>query len=427
MKMSMWKRLLVAVAVVAMAIPAFSAVESVKVGGDATFYGIRRAEMRPVYNTDTEDIFQMSTRVYVQAALTNNVEAMVRLINEKAQGGARNVNLDLAYIKVSDLLTPGLKLTVGRQEIQLGEGLVVGQNALPTYAALPADDLSLVKAFTAARLDYTFSQAPVDVTAFLARRGGADPTGQDWNLYGLNLGYKAGDVAKVEGYYVRLQNMGNTANNDNVTTAGVRATGSVAGFDLKGEFARQFGKWTKYAIAGRQDNEGWALLLGGQYNFPQLEKKAYVKANLNIYSGENVDSSGNPKGDNGGWISYFPANEASRIGALTYLIATAWAPGGGVVDDDISNLRVLNVGGGIRPVEKVGLSLDWFNATLMEKRGGKDDVGNEIDAAVTYNYSEDLTFGLQYGLLLRGDALKKPTNAFSDDPWQLIASMKVAF
>ncbi|HOL22765.1 MAG TPA: hypothetical protein PLQ41_07945, partial [bacterium] len=167
--MSMWKRLLVAVAVVAMAIPAFSAVESVKVGGDITIYGIKRANLEMVYDDeDSLDILQTHMRLYVQAMLTDNVEAMVRLINERVWNWEddyeSDILLDLAYIKVSDLLTPGLVLTVGRQEIQFGEGLVVGSNYgndHPFYpygdTRIPATDLGLQKAFDAIRVDYKFN------------------------------------------------------------------------------------------------------------------------------------------------------------------------------------------------------------------------------------------------------------------------------
>jgi len=427
----MWKRLLVAVAVVAMAIPAFSAVESVKVGGDITIYGIKRVNMYMpwgvapyTWGEDSLDFFQTSARVYVQAMLTDNVEAMVRLINERVWWGPwaedeweyydqqSDILLDLAYIKVSDLMTPGLVLTVGRQEIQFGEGLVVGSAYQPYRAGyypsggtwLPAEDLGLQKAFDAIRVDYTFNQVPVDVTAFMAKIY-ENFDNDDYNLYGVNLGFKAGDVARIEGYYVRLQDMSDV--DENVTTAGVRATGSVAGFDLKGEYARQFGEW------GGWDNEGWALLLGGQYNFTQSAMKAYVKAQLNLYSGYDGGT------DNTQWLTFFPSNVASRVGAINYILAANNPM------DGLSNARIINVGGGIRPVEKVGLSLDWFNATLMEDRGGEDAVGNEIDAALTYNYSEDLTFGLQYGILLTGDYLEAV--GFNDDPWQLIASMKLVF
>jgi len=416
--MSMWKRLLIAVAVVAMAIPAFSAVESVKVGGDITVYGIKRAEMPYIYDYDEDsaDFFQTHMRLFVQASLTDNVEAMVRLINERVWLGAWNeqydefeTNLDLAYIKVSDLLTPGLVLTVGRQEIQFGEGLVVGSAYLPDddypRAAIEAKDLGLQKAFDAIRVDYAFNQIPLDITGFMAKVDEYFSV-EDYNLYGVNLGFNPGDVARVEGYYVRLQYM--DEEDENVTTAGVRVTGDVAGFALKGEYAKQFGEWDG------ADNEGWALLLGGQYNFPQSEMQAYIKVQLNCYSGQD-DSS-----DNTAWTSYFPSNVASRIGAINYLLATTISP------DGLSNARVINIGGGISPVEKVALSLDWFNVTLMEDTGwagDEDAVGNEIDAAVTYKYSEDLTFGLQYGVMLTGDAM----DFIKDDPWQLIASMKLVF
>ena len=50
-------------------------------------------------------------------------------------------------------------------------------------------------------------------------------------------------------------------------------------------------------------------------------------------------------------------------------------------------------------------------------------IGNEIDASVVYNHTDDLAFGLQYGILLTGDALAM----FDANPWQLIASAKLAF
>lgn len=417
--MSMWKRLLVAVAVVAMAIPAFSAVESVKVGGDIDIYGINR-EMNVISGMDEMSHFQTTTRVYVQAMLTENVEAMVRLINERIWWGPwseipsgmdTDIDLDLAYIKVSDLLTQGLVLTVGRQEIQFGEGLVVGSAYVPYmyypvsyFLPLLAQDLGKQKAFDAVRVDYAFNQVPVDVTAFMAKVWEYF-TDDDGMLYGINLGFNALENARIEGYYIRLEDF---YNNENVITAGVRLTGDFAGFALKGEYAKQFGEW------GGVDNAGWALLLSGQYNFPQSEMAAYVKAQLNLYSGYDGGD------DNTAWISFFPANVASRIGAINYILATTVNPYG------LSNAKVINVGGGISPVEKIAVSLDWFNVSYMEEPYWTDEtaIGNEIDAAITYKYSEDLTFGLQYGVLLLGDAIQ---DYFEDDPWQLIASMKVVF
>jgi len=367
----------------------------------------------------------------VHASLTENVEAMVRLINERVwsthKGGCDGVEplnatergdiigLDLAYIKVSDLMAPGLVLTVGRQEIQFGEGLVVGSAYSTDYPAVVpgspfAGDLGLQKAFDAIRVDYTAAGMPLDITAFVATISEDGTNNDDDRLYGLNVGFDAADVARVEGYYVRYENLddGSTAEGD-VTTVGIRATGDVAGFGLKGEIAKQMGECDDL------DNEGWALLLGGSYNLP-TEMDANVHANFNLYSG---DKDGSSDGDNSEWTTLFPSNVANRIGAINYVLAT--------MNNQLTNAQVINIGGGIRPVEKIGLSLDWFNVKLREDAswaGTEDEIGNEIDAAIVYDYTEDLSFGLQYGILLAGDALD---TIYDDDPWQLIASMKLAF
>ena len=413
--MSMLKKMLVAVAVIAMAIPAFAAVESIKVGGDITTYGIGR------YNFDWSDghdhFLQTSTRVYVNAALTDNVEAMVRLINERMWDrnfngeDTNSINLDLAYIKVSDLGIAGLDLTVGRQEIQFGEGLVVGSAYVPGYSYpngntwIVAEDLGLQRAFDAIRVDYK-GTAPVDVTAFMAKIIEKVDTNRDRNLYGVNVGFDIQDTARLEGYYVRYQLM--STDNFSLGTIGLRATGDVAGLGLKGEFAKQLGKW----YPGGRDNEGWALLLGGEYNF-DAAVSGNIHANLNLFSG--YDGSG----DNTEWITRFPYNTGSRIGPINYVLITDWAI------EMLNNARVINVGAAVNPVEKICINFDWWNVNLMEEAWAGDDktIGNEIAAGITYNYTEDLCFGLQYGVLLTGDAL----GMFDNDPWQLIASMKVAF
>ena len=425
--MSRLIKLMIAVAVVAMAIPAFAAVENIKVGGDIDIYGISRNNMYPLYwgwveGEDNINFFTTSARVYVKAELTDNVEAMVRLINERDWGShdkdplqwndsEHQISLDLAYIKVSDILTPGMALTVGRQEIQLGEGLVVGSRYIPFASYIGGDtwsaaqDLGKQKAFDAVRVDYAAPAVPLDVTAFMTKVNEFYDI-YDMNLYGVNLGFNLQDMARLEGYWVRCQEMGDLE--ENVTTMGIRATGNFSGLGLKGEYARQFGQWDGH------ENKGWALLLGGEYQMP-TEKSAYVKAQFNLYSGD--DGSG----DNTQWISLFPANVASMVGDINYVLTTTY-----LVPMGLSNAQVINVGGGIRPVERLGVALDWFNVNFMEEPSWTSDkgVGNEIDASLVYDYTEDLSFGLKYGVLFLGSALE---DKIDQRPWQLIASMKIKF
>jgi len=414
--MKRFTKLLVAVAIVAMVIPAFAAVENIKVGGDLEMSGILRRNFFPG-SDDTADQYMTSTRIYVQAQLTDNVEAMVRLINERIWGYDfgndyyANINLDLAYIKACNLGIEGLDLTLGRQEIQLGEGLVVGSAYIPQWnypsgdTWIMAQDLGKQKAFDAIRVDYKAASAPVDVTVFMAKVQEWLSDTDDLNLYGLNVGFGVKDTLRLEGYYVRVQPMDDI--DMNVTTLGIRATGEFAGLGLKGEYARQIGEFTPGT-----DNEGWALLLGGKYNF-EAAVSGDIHANLNLYSGQDGSSA------NTAWTTFFPANTASRIGAVNYALVT------GIMEPmGLNNAQVINLGAGIKPVEKIGLCFDWFNVKFMEDIGGEDAVGNEIDASVNYAYTEDLSFGLQYGILMTGDAL---SSMFLDDPWQLIASAKIAF
>jgi hypothetical protein len=413
-------KILIAVFAVALIAPAFSAVENVKVGGDISIYGVLRGDFDIANNNEDLHFFQTTARVYVSADLSENVSAMVRLINERDWGYGNTgtgINLDLGYIQVKDLLTPGLNLTVGRQEIQLGEGLVIG-SAYSAYnypVALAAADLGLQKAFDAVKLDYTASAIPLSVTAFLSKIiEGLYDDNNETTLYGLNLGYKVADIADLEVYYVR----GAVDKPTDVTldTAGIRVVSkipAIENFNLKGEYAKQFGK-DKLNDA---DFKGWALLLGGEYKF-SANMEPTIKVNYNLFTGPKENEI-----DYKEWVPVFPSNIGSRIGPLFYAY-DAWNIGNGE-----SNLKVLNIGFSLKPVEKLTLSLDGYWLKTDEKvavgANSYDEIGKEIDLGIEYKYSEDLVFGLSLGKILADDLIEKGLGG--DDAWQAIASMKVSF
>jgi hypothetical protein len=412
-------KILIAVFAVALIAPAFSAVENVKVGGDVAIYGVIRGKYALPTN-DYHNFFQTSARVYVSADLSENVSAMVRLINERNWSGedvaSTDIDLDLGYIQVKDLLTPGLNLTVGRQEIQLGEGLVIGSRynayTLPDDIRVAAADLQLRKAFDAVKLDYKASAIPLSVTAFLSTIN--EQLWTDQTLLGLNLGYKVADIADIEVYYVRDDNYGN--DKANLDTAGIRVVSkipAIENFNLKGEYAKQFGD------DGTNDYEGSALLLGGEYKFSANMEPA-IKVNYLILSGEEG------KNDIQGWQMVFPSNIGSRIGPLFYAY-DAWNP---ELQNGESNLKVLNIGFSLKPVEKLTLCIDGYWLKTDEKTpitgGTSDEIGKEIDLGIEYKYSEDLVFGLSLGKILADDVIEKH-DPKGKDAYQAIASMKVSF
>ncbi|MGC8977358.1 MAG: alginate export family protein [Candidatus Ratteibacteria bacterium] len=415
-------KILIAAFAVCLISPAFSAVENVKVGGDISIYGVLRGDFDIGAGNENIHFFQTSARVYVEASLSNNVTGVVRLINERNWGYAdteppytgRDIDLDLAYIKVTDLLTPGLTLTVGRQEIQIGEGLVVGSqynayNYPVSLVSLAAPDLGLQKAFDAIKIDYSASAVPLNVSAFLSKiNEGLYDDNDEATLYGLDIGYKVADVADLNVYYVRSAI--DKPTDVTLDTAGLRVVSkipAVQNFNLKGEYAKQFGD-----NGSGGDFKGWALLLGGEYKFATNMEPA-IKVNYNLYTGQKAGV------DTKEWVQVFPSNIGSRIGPLFYAYDAYNFP-----NDAETNLSVINVGLSLKPVEKLSLSLDGYLLKLREDLGNGKDVGTEIDLGIEYKYSEDLTFGLNLGKILADDAIE---NVGGDDAWQAIASMKLVF
>jgi len=421
--------ILAAIMLCGLVVPAFSAVENVKVGGDIVVKGIYRNNFdltkKAGTNGDGESYLYTGARVYVSAELSNNVSAMVRFINERDWGQtARDIDLDLAYIKVADLLVPGLNLTVGRQEIQIADGLVVGsqyRDANPPVANISKYyDYGLQKAFDAIKLDYAFTAAPVSICAFKAKINELYNQPSDGDLYGLDIPIKLEKLI-INPYYVRYE-VGKQPPNvyPTLDTAGLKVAWSpLEALSISGEYAKQFGDQTN-----NRDYEGWALVLGVDYKFA-TNMNPVVSVGYADFSGQKATAT-----DQKAWVPVFPSNIASRVGKIAYPALFSNGEGNYNIGTG-SGVRALKLGLGLQPTEKVGLTLDWFNLTAKETAAGIDDsVGNEIDLGVNYAYSEDLSLGLDLGYLIAGSYVEDTVRKANDkdkNAWQAIATMKVAF
>jgi len=431
------KKLIIALAALALVVPAFSAVENVKVGGDLTVIGVERNNFDFVDDNalkfNQHYIFS-AARVYVSADLSNKVSTMIRFISERDFGNdylkevRGSVQLDLAYVKIADLMTPGLTLTVGRQELKIGEGLVVGSRyrAIDYPAVGPLDtfafDLGLQKAFDAVKIDYAAQSVPLTLTGFKAKileTYGA-PIGNigDLDLLGIVLNWKP-EKFSVEPYWVDAVMYGSGVN---LQTAGIRATADIGGFALKGEYAKQFGELTP-----ANSFEGWAGYLGGAYNFGGSMRPTLC-AQYSYFSGSKMVGP-----DIDSWIPVFPSDVASRVGKIAYPAIFPAGEGiplniiGGSVSG--SGLQAIKVGFAIMPCEKVGLSLDWFNLNVVEGLGARKALGNELDLGVNYAYTEDVGFGFDLGYFFTGSNVKDNVGPAvgTENAWQAVASMKVGF
>ena len=193
----MSRKLLILAGIMLIAVPAFSAVQNVKVSGDITSYAVWQDELDLNDNSDSchaddHGFLATITRLRVDADLTDNVSATVRLINERVWDGesdkSTDVDLDLAYLTMKEMFYSPLTLIIGRQELRYGSALIVGDP--DTNASAAGSDssfeskcpfLSKRKAFDAIRaiLDYD----PWTIDVIYAKIDEVDEAANDCLLY----------------------------------------------------------------------------------------------------------------------------------------------------------------------------------------------------------------------------------------------------
>ncbi len=289
------------------ALPAFAAVQNVKISGDISVSGVHRnnldldkARVNDVTaagdnRNDKQEDFLSITRVKVDADLTDNVSTSVRLLNERNWNGDSNgggkttnrniggivnaldtnseehaVNLDLASVTLKEFLYSPLTLTVGRQELRFGNGWIVGDpdtNGITTFSAsgLEEGDLSARKAFDALRAKFDYNPLVLDIIYAKVAENNTTRN-DDTSLAGINAAYELSSSTTLEGFYfTKKRNITRTSGlsnldsalttsfdtttpvkqkDDVVNTIGVRAVNkSVKNLTLDGQIAYQFGTY----------------------------------------------------------------------------------------------------------------------------------------------------------------------------------------
>ena len=206
----MTKRLIVVLAlalVAGLVTCSYAEVQNVKVSGDLTVYGISRMFDVAGGNDNKDDnAFASITRVKVESDLTDNVTATVRLLNERYWGTEvemtgtgtnpnSDLSLDLACVTLKEFMMPAATLTIGRQELRFGNGMIVGDpdtnNAVSTASPFSNldMDLSARKAFDAIRLTLNYDPLVIDLVSSKITETSLTSS-DDVDLYGINANYK---------------------------------------------------------------------------------------------------------------------------------------------------------------------------------------------------------------------------------------------
>ncbi len=429
---------------------AYAEIQNVKVSGDIIASGVAREHfnLKSGAAGDKKDIdqkfFMTQTRVRIDADLTDNVQATVRLINERvwngqndtATDGNSKIDLDLAYVTLKEFLYSPLTLTVGRQEIKFGNGLIIGRAQIGSGVVNIPTDLTERKAFDAIRATLDYDPLVVDLI-YAKVNEQSTIRNNDTNLYGINATYALNKKTNVSGYYFLKSDNGEVAGADNsngkadkVNTVGILlSVNPIDDLTASLEGAYQFGK-NEGTSANYNKHRAYAIQAMADYTFSKVKMTPSIGASFTYLSGNKSGTAS----QNSSWDTMFYDQKLSSI-AYTLL---------GFTDLVAYNLRA-----SCKPVEDVTLSMiygyyDFAKAkdgttwtygsshlydgttqyyTGNSLRAGKAHLGDEIDATVTYDYTEDVQFGLTGGIFLPG----KAWNIEKANATQLIGSMKVTF
>jgi len=473
----MSKRLIVILAlafVVGVACYAYAEVQNVKVSGDITATGVLRNSLTLKDNEAIADYGESisailsQVRLRVDADLTDNVSTTVRLLNERAWGdeadvGLRtsranntDVSLDLAYVTLKEFLYSPLTLTIGRQNLRFGNALVIGDpdtnnisdGHLTAALYLPnsLDDLSVRKAFDAIRATLNYDPLVIDLV-YSKIDENAVQRHDDVDLYGVNAAYAVNKNLNTELYFwQRNRDVGMAAaalalpaKPEQLRTLGVK--GMYTGIEnliLSLEGAYQSGNnttvlYTDQAAAAPANRkvDAYAIQAGGQYMMPKVKYTPTFLLAYTYLSGDKYLNSG----DNfRGWD---PMYEDQASGTLYSKIAAQ------------SNSQSINLDASIKPTDDLTATLKYIYVKLnnpyttaalasttgvtltglagdptYRMRADKKYFGSEVDLVLTYDYTEDVQFGLNTGAFIPGSAFAKVNNRTAT---QVIGSMKVTF
>jgi hypothetical protein len=391
-----------------------------------------------------------------------------------------NVQLYLASITLREFLYSPLTLTVGRQVFNYGNGLILGDggpiNAAGGNLANIYQELTMRTAYDGVKAILDYKPLTIDLIYFKNDQtlgsidgvacgtagitGGVNCSHQNSDVYGYNANYQLSDPwnTVVEQYlFARINGNGLSDITDGLPggvgylvdkgsklyVPGLRAsTNPIKGLNVQAEVAWQLGTQVVGTSTGAQEAEhrdAMAAQLMASYALPVLQKyKPTVNASYTYVSG-----------DKNGLQNY--STDAVKS-AKTY---SAWdefntIQGAGTIYRALfpmSNESILSAGASVNPLEDVTIGATWSGiwandrisaqnplvllqpdgttvATSGTTKNNDYGIGNEADVNLTYNYTEDVTFGLSMGWFVPGSVFDK---ANRDTASQAIADIGVKF
>ncbi len=425
--------------------------------------------------------FLLSTvEVQVDADLTDNVSGVIRLINQRTWGdqlytnnglgaagtdgelcgiaGVRDVPVartiapggdafdvvvDLAYIELKEFLYSPLTLRIGRQDLWFGKGFIIGNSLLDSQMSLWPAEYTAVTSFDAVRATLDYDPWTID-GVFAKVSENVRRSDDDTNLFGINVGYVFDSYnAEMEGYWWLRQNR-------NPDTAGVAATGittrngnvgndvhTVGGrgsFDpiedwtVAVEAAAQFGEYL--GIANQNDGRSrsaWAIdaMIECRYWQDDFAWRPVVGVEYIFYSGEDKlgDVNVATNGTYNGWDHMYRGKFDTAIREFQnvfYRTASTSCP-------SVTNQHQMLVFGSLEPTDSLTFEAKyghfWLDKSYSASNTNKA-VGDEVDLQLTWDYTEDVSFGLLTAWFFPGAHFQSSRDDVATD---IVGTVKLSF
>jgi hypothetical protein len=235
------------------------------------------------------DLFLERIRIHLTFALDDQIEVFFQPQDQRTWGDEASVlsdeqNLDIhqGFVLVKELLTPGLSLKMGRQELSYGDQRLVS----------PLDWSNIGRTWDGAKVRY----APGDwwVEAFytvIQEVQGAEDDQDFWGVYASLVAVKDHEFdAYVFGRWFNANSTagepaGDVGNDRRDLTYGLRLKGKMSGFDYTGEFMLQSGEISEDDVTAL----AFAATLG--YTF-DLDWKPRIGVEITYASGDGDGTDG---------------------------------------------------------------------------------------------------------------------------------------
>ncbi len=397
--------------VVLWAAGAYAEVQNVKVSGKIEVKGVYRdayvvqgeAPDTAGYDEDAADAngagdyFITSAELKVEADLTDNVSAGVLLREEREFGGDNVDSLytAAAYVDLKEFLYAPLSIRAGFWGYELGSQLILGDGTPDSASNLTFTDLNKKCAFDGILATYALDNGSIAV-GYLKPRGLSDD--REGDIYVIDSNFDLNGAA-VELYYVYDATDVDANNDDARNYIGGRVSGSIMeGLTGALEIAYLFGDY------GQDDYDAWAIDASLAYTV-DAEKNAVVGAGVIYRSGDKDPNSGD-------YEAWYAPYEDQVIGEIA---------------DYDSNVLALKLSGAVDVMEDVTLAADYYHFWADEdvaygNVGKDDDLGDELDVYLTWDYTSDVQFGLTVAAFWPGDCYEKDDTAV-----EVLGSMTVNF